>query len=148
MLVRVHMQGFSSQRAHRALIATHDCGTEPALGWLVENADKLDLEVDEQQHMSSQPSEGPSVGETTSCSTAQQLKKSQDAASSQTLHTGRASVALKRKAHYSKQAAAPHNICIFGTGVLRICSFFMLYPIPHCARHRRDLHIVALACQV
>ena len=76
MLVRRHMQGFTTQRAHRALTATHDCGTEPALGWLVENADKLDQEVDEQQHMSSQPSAGPSVGKTTSCSTAPQLRKS------------------------------------------------------------------------
>jgi len=134
----VHMQGFTSQRAHRALIATHDCGTEPALGWLVENADKLDQEVDEQQHMSSQPSAGPSVGETTSCSIAPQLQKSQDAASNQTLLTDRASVALKSKAQYSKQAAVPHNICIFGTGVLRICSSFMLYVITHCARHRRE----------
>lgn len=106
------MQGFTSQHAHRALIATHDCGTEPALGWLVENADKLDQEVDEEQHMSSQPSAGPSAGETTSCSTAPQLQKSQDAASNQTLLTGRASVALKSKAQYSKQAAVPHNICI------------------------------------
>ena len=57
------MQGFSSQHAHRALTATHDCGTEAALGWLVENAAKLDQESDEQQHnIVSQPSEGPSTG--------------------------------------------------------------------------------------
>ncbi|CAL5226907.1 g9782 [Coccomyxa viridis] len=55
--------GFSSQHAHRALTATHDCGTEAALGWLVENAAKLDQESDEQQHnIVSQPSEGPSTG--------------------------------------------------------------------------------------
>ena len=58
------VQGFPSQHAHRALTATHDCGTEAALSWLVENADKLDQEPDEQQHnISSQPSEGPSTGE-------------------------------------------------------------------------------------
>ena len=58
------VQGFPSQHAHRALTATHDCGTEAALSWLVENADKLDQEPDEQQHnISSQSSEGPSTGE-------------------------------------------------------------------------------------
>jgi uncharacterized UBP type Zn finger protein len=55
--------GFSSQRAHRALAATHDCGTEAALSWLVENATKLDQEHDGQQHdMISHPSAGPSEG--------------------------------------------------------------------------------------
>lgn len=58
------VQGFSSQHAHRALTATHDCGTEAALSWLVENAAKLDQESDEQQHnIVSHPSEGPSTGE-------------------------------------------------------------------------------------
>ena len=58
------MQGFSSRHAHRALTATHDCGTEAALSWLVENAAKLDQEPDEQQHsLSSQASEGQSLGE-------------------------------------------------------------------------------------
>jgi hypothetical protein len=55
--------GFSSQHAHRALAATHDCGTEAALSWLVENAAKLDQEGDGQQHdMISHPSAGPSGG--------------------------------------------------------------------------------------
>ena len=48
-----------------ALRATHDCGTEPALSWLVENAGKLEQESETFQQSSdaaSMPSVAPPQG--------------------------------------------------------------------------------------
>jgi len=39
------MQGFPENRARKALILTHDCGTELALHWLIENADSPDIDA-------------------------------------------------------------------------------------------------------
>jgi uncharacterized UBP type Zn finger protein len=39
------MQGFPENRARKALILTHDCGTELALHWLIENAESPDIDA-------------------------------------------------------------------------------------------------------
>ncbi|CAL8464016.1 g3551 [Coccomyxa elongata] len=57
--------GFPENRARKALIMTHDCGTEPALHWLIENADSPDIDAPVPESLASRSSgrvEGSSSG--------------------------------------------------------------------------------------
>lgn len=38
-------QGFSEVRSAKAIVRTHNCGIEQAVGWLMDHADDTDIDV-------------------------------------------------------------------------------------------------------